>query len=58
LLSSVCLVYAVNDSSPLSAHETIDGLAVKSGFPPIGLQPVDFSAIYNQALNEGMAKNG
>ncbi len=33
------------------ARETIDGLAVKSGFPPVGLQPVDFSAIYNQALN-------
>jgi preprotein translocase subunit SecB len=34
------------------ARETIDSLAVKSGFPPVALQPVDFSAIYNQALKE------
>ena len=30
-------------------REAIDGLALKGGFPPISLQPVNFEALYRQA---------
>lgn len=30
-------------------REAVDGLAIKGGFPPIGLQPVNFEALYRQA---------
>ncbi len=32
------------------ARETIDGLCVKGGFPPVMLAPVNFDALYQQAL--------
>ncbi len=32
------------------ARETIDGLVVKGGFPPVMLAPVNFEALYQQAL--------
>ncbi len=32
------------------ARETIDSLAVKGGFPPLALAPVNFDAMYEQAL--------
>lgn len=31
------------------ARETIDNLAVKGGFPAVGLQPVNFEALFMQA---------
>jgi preprotein translocase subunit SecB len=34
------------------ARETIDTLAVKGSFPPIMLQPVNFEALYLQALQQ------
>lgn len=33
-------------------RETIDGLAVKGGFPPISLQPINFEALYRQAAQQ------
>lgn len=33
-------------------REVIDSLAVKGGFPPIGLQPVNFDALYLQAQQQ------
>ncbi|MFA7554335.1 MAG: protein-export chaperone SecB [Spongiibacteraceae bacterium] len=33
-------------------REVIDSLAVKGGFPPIGLQPVNFEALYRQAAQQ------
>jgi preprotein translocase subunit SecB len=30
-------------------RETIDNLAIKGGFPPVGLQPVNFEALFLQA---------
>lgn len=34
------------------ARETIDGLALKGGFPPLNLQPVNFEALYMQARQQ------
>lgn len=33
-------------------RETIDSLAVKGGFPPISLQPINFEALYRQASQQ------
>ena len=33
-------------------RETIDSLAVKGGFPPISLQPINFEALYRQAAQQ------
>lgn len=38
-------------------RETIDGLAIKGGFPPIGLQPVNFEALYMQAQQQQEAQH-
>ena len=32
------------------AREAIDNMAVRGGFPPISLAPIDFDAIYRQSL--------
>lgn len=42
------------------ARENIDALVVKGGFPPIMLAPVNFDALYQQAVEqaEGGAANG
>ena len=32
------------------AREVIDGLAIKGGFPPILLNPVNFNALYQQKV--------
>lgn len=37
------------------AREALDNLIMKGGFPPVGLQPVNFEALYAQALQ---AKEG
>lgn len=37
-------------------RETVDNLAVKGSFPPIGLQPVNFEALYRQAQQQAKAK--
>ncbi|MGK0499021.1 MAG: preprotein translocase subunit SecB [Oceanicoccus sp.] len=37
-------------------RETIDGMAVKGGFPPINLQPVNFEALYRQATTQQAAQ--
>ena len=34
------------------ARETIDNLVVKAGFPPLMLAPVNFDALYQQAMTE------
>ena len=34
------------------AREAIDSLVVKGGFPPIQLAPVNFEAVYAQALHQ------
>jgi preprotein translocase subunit SecB len=34
------------------ARETIDGLALKGGFPPFQLQPINFEAMYMQAQQQ------
>lgn len=34
------------------ARETIDGLVLKGSFPPLMLQPVNFEALYVQALQQ------
>ncbi len=34
------------------ARETIDGIVVKGSFPPLMLAPVNFDAIYQQALQQ------
>lgn len=34
------------------ARENIDSLCVKGGFPPVMLAPVNFDALYQQALNQ------
>ena len=38
------------------AREAVDGLALKGGFPAIGLQPVNFEALYVQALQKAQAE--
>ncbi|RLQ23577.1 protein-export chaperone SecB [Seongchinamella sediminis] len=38
------------------ARETIDNLCVKGGFPPIMLAPVNFDALYQQALAQSAAQ--
>lgn len=40
------------------ARETIDGLCVKGGFPPVMLAPVNFDALYQQALAQQAAQQG
>jgi len=37
------------------ARETIDSLAVRGGFPPLSLAPVNFDALYEQALTQQSA---
>lgn len=37
------------------ARETIDSLCVKGGFPPVMLAPVNFDALYQQALVQTQA---
>lgn len=39
-------------------REAVDSLAVKGGFPALALQPVNFEALYRQALQEAAAKAG
>jgi preprotein translocase subunit SecB len=34
------------------ARENIDSMCVKGGFPPVMLAPVNFDALYQQALNQ------
>ena len=38
------------------AREAIDALCVKGGFPPVMLAPVNFDALYQQALAQAAAK--
>ncbi len=38
------------------ARESIDSLCVKGGFPPVMLAPVNFDALYQQALAQAQAK--
>ena len=38
------------------AREAVDSLALKGGFPAIGLQPVNFEALYMQALQKAAAE--
>lgn len=38
------------------ARESIDTLAVKGGFPPVMLAPVNFDALYQQALAQAQAQ--
>lgn len=40
------------------ARETIDGLCVKGGFPPVMLAPVNFDALYQQAMAQAAAQEG
>ena len=40
------------------AREQIDSLMVKGGFPPIHLAPVNFDAVYAQALQAEAEKGG
>ena len=37
-------------------REAIDNLAIKGGFPPISLQPVNFEALYRQASQQAAAQ--
>lgn len=37
------------------ARETIDTVCVKGAFPPVMLAPVNFDALYQQALNQAQA---
>ena len=39
-------------------RETIDGLAVKGGFPPISLQPINFEALFRQAQQQAATQQG
>ena len=34
------------------AREAIDGLVIKGGFPPLMLAPINFDALYMQAMNQ------
>ena len=38
------------------ARESIDNLCVKGGFPPVMLAPVNFDALYQQALAQAQAQ--
>lgn len=38
------------------ARECIDNLCVKSGFPPVMLAPINFDAMYQQAVNQAAAQ--
>ena len=38
------------------ARESIDSLCVKGGFPPVMLAPVNFDALYQQALAQAQAQ--
>ncbi|QFU77560.1 protein-export chaperone SecB [Halioglobus maricola] len=40
------------------ARETIDTLCVKGGFPPVMLAPVNFDALYQQALAQAQQQAG
>ena len=40
------------------ARESIDNLCVKGGFPPIMLAPVNFDALYQQALAQAAQEGG
>ncbi len=40
------------------ARENIDSLCVKGGFPALMLAPVNFDALYQQALNQAQQKQG
>jgi len=40
------------------ARESIDALCVKGGFPPVMLAPVNFEALYQQALAQAAAQQG
>lgn len=40
------------------ARENIDSLCVKGGFPPIMLAPVNFDALYQQAMAQAAAEGG
>ncbi len=37
-------------------REAVDGLAIKGGFPPVNLQPVNFEMLYVQALQQAKAQ--
>lgn len=39
------------------ARESIDSLCVKGGFPPVMLAPVNFDALYQQALAQSAAQS-
>ena len=39
-------------------REAIDGMAIKGGFPAIGLQPVNFEALYRQAAQQAAEQAG
>lgn len=38
------------------AREAIDNLVVRGGFPPLMLPPINFDALFAQAMNEAQAK--
>ena len=38
------------------AREAVDNLAVKGGFPPLQVAPINFDALYQQALAQKQAK--
>lgn len=40
------------------ARETIDSVCVRGGFPPVMLAPVNFDALYQQALAQKKSTNG
>jgi preprotein translocase subunit SecB len=40
------------------AREAIDALVVKGGFPPLMLAPVNFDALYQQAMAQQAAQGG
>ena len=40
------------------AREAIDALVVKGGFPPLMLAPVNFDALYQQAMAQQAAQDG
>lgn len=40
------------------ARENIDSLCVKGGFPPVMLAPVNFDALYQQAMAQAAADGG
>ena len=40
------------------AREAIDALVVKGGFPPLMLAPVNFDAVYQQAMAQQAAQGG